>query len=154
MIELDYKLDQSFARELADRDLSQATSTDLDFRLFCSDVVFRVDGESLDARWGWIPIIGFADQLLDAATAATRGVTPQDLEFTESPDRIRFQLVGDLVHIAPSYSRARPTVLASEFLTATEAFLKRVLSDLSMNWPELNESSAFQATRRKADAAS
>lgn len=150
MIELDYELDSHFAPEMRDRDLSNATRTDLDFDLFSSDFFFRVDGQSLSAPRGWgIPIVGFADQIFESASAAARGLRPPDVEFPESQDRIRLQLIDDRVHIEPTYSEARATVSVSEFLAASDAFLRRVITEVSTHSPAILQSDAFEAIRRK-----
>lgn len=150
MIELDYQIDPHFAREMESHDLSRATSTDLEFRLFCSDIFFKVDGESLDARWSWIPVVGFAEQLFDAAVAAAGGTTPADLEFSENQEKIRFRLVANRLVLEPTYSPARPSVDPSEFLAAAREFLRKVTSDVARKWPAIGDGAAFQAVLQKA----
>jgi len=135
MITLDYSLDAAAtAAGGVAVDLATADEMKLRYDCFLGDVVFVVGAEDLSARWGWVPVLDFAVALDSIADSL---VTDSVFEFTESDATITFRRDGDLVHIAGDYVPGTAAVPLEELRTATDTFLRKVVTDLTRLHPEL-----------------
>ncbi len=143
MIHLDYSLEPAELRRLKGVDLASATRTQLDYYLFCGNVVFRIDDAVFDASWGWVPILDFAARLYELVHDL-RNSTRQYLEFTESEARISLHLRGDRVEVTTNYVPSRAETSLDALQEVATAFLHRVLKDLRLHWPDIARNPAFR----------
>ena len=60
LVQLDYRLSDSFSRWRTQVDLAEADETLLAYDCFCGDVIFVVDGRDFSARWEWVSVLHFA----------------------------------------------------------------------------------------------
>lgn len=133
MITLDYAIREA---PPPDRDLAAVDQGTIHYNLFVGDVVFRIGQADMSASWGWIPIIDFAVGLHRIASEIESS-GEQSFEFTESESRIDFVLRDQSIEIRSTYAAAEATVSMEEFRSATGAFLRRVLDDLTKRYPGL-----------------
>jgi hypothetical protein len=136
VIELDYRLSDSFTDGLTGDDLASADEMSLRYCAFFGDIAFRADGADFGARWGWVPVLDFA-LALQAVVEALATEACDDFEFTESEARISFERHGDRIRIDASYTADTAEVPYAELRNAAERFLARVLADLVALHPEL-----------------
>ena len=143
MISLDYSLEPAELLKLEKVDLTSATITDLDFYLFCGNVIFRIDEAVLDASWGWVPILNFASQLYEILYTIQDGET-KSLEFTESEATIDFHRKGENITVTAEYASSEAITTVVELRKAVSIFCCRVIADLSNQWHELSQNPAFK----------
>jgi hypothetical protein len=143
MITLDYSLDPSEIPAVNGADLASATHTDLDYYLFCGSVVFRIDGKSFDAQWGWIPILDFATQLF-LIVCEIKDAEVRTLEFTESEATIEFRRQGSEIQVSAEYASATAEAPLQELKQTASAFFRKVLDDVSSRWPQITDSPFFR----------
>jgi hypothetical protein len=132
MLTFDYVLDPAWDR--AEVDLAAADEMVLRYDCFLGDVVFVVGEADFSARWGWVPILDFAvalDGIVDLLVGEGR------FEFTESDAAIDFRRDGDVVQVSTNYMPGSAVVPLVELQAATDAFLRRVVADLTARHPEL-----------------
>lgn len=58
-ITLDYRLSPFWNKETDRADLSSADASDLHYKLFLGDMVFRIGESDFSAPWGWVPVLVF-----------------------------------------------------------------------------------------------
>src|SRR3990172_1056919 len=137
MIVLDYRLEPAELRKLDGRDLGALTTTQLDYYLFCGSIIFRIEGVTFDAIWGWVPVMDFATQLFEISCDVKSGETRR-LEFTESDAALSFSRLGEQVAVHANYSTGAARVPVQELKIAAKKFLSRVVTDFATKWPELS----------------
>lgn len=142
MIILDYKLDSEELKKLKNLDLSQITSTDLDYYLFRGDIFFRTDSENLDAPWGWVSIIDFSTHLY-LISCEIKDNEQRVFDFNESEATIKFQRIGEYIYVKPSYVPRKAKTTVFELKQASMNFFKRVLSEISNEYPQLLKNQFF-----------
>lgn len=147
MITLDYNLDPSEIPVVDAKDLASATHTDLDYYLFCGSVVFRIDGTSFDAQWGWIPIFDFATQLF-LIVCQIKDAEVRTLEFTESEATIEFRRQGSKIQVSAEYASATAEAPLQDLRQTASAFFRSVLDDVSSRWPQITDN-PFYSERRE-----
>jgi hypothetical protein len=143
MVMLEYSLDPSEKGRTESVDLAQATQEDFDFRLFCGDIVFRVGTAVFDARWGWVPVVGFAVELQDILSQLATE-EEGELHFTESSATVSFRRVGSAIKVSATYTPDKATVPFQELHDAVNEFLRRLLAGLRGEWPQLQDNLLFQ----------
>jgi hypothetical protein len=151
VVELDYRLSQSFADGLSGDALTTADEVSLRYGAFFGDIVFRANGASFDARWGWVPVLDFA-LALQAIVEALATEPREAFEFTESDATISFEREDDRVRIEATYTADSAAVMYVELRTAAEGFLARVLDELAAAHPELTRNPALSTHLRKASS--
>jgi hypothetical protein len=139
---LDYLIGDYQPAIANDANVAQASLTDLTYRMFIGDVVFRVDGCSFDAQWGWIPVLDFAIQLYDS-TRALGTCEEARLSFTENAEYVGFRRTSDHVAVSASYCSGSAEVPVDELEVAARKFLTRILADLSARWPSIKSNPIF-----------
>jgi hypothetical protein len=143
MIFLDYHIEPAELSKLGAIDLTRITATQLDYYVFCGDIVFQIDDLVFDARWGWVPIVDFATQLFCNLKEISDGEC-KSLEFTESDATLQFTRSGEEIEIVGSYCSSRARVRLWDMREAAKGFFARVMSDLTTKWPELSRNDAFR----------
>lgn len=143
MIHLDYNLEPSEIRKIEGVDLITATANDLDYYLFCGDIIFRIDNTNLDARWGWVPIINFATQLYLIASEIKEGEA-RKLEYTESAAVIEFSRQGGIIEIKAEQAHAKVEASLYELRESATIFICRLFSNLTSRWPKLAQNQFFK----------
>ena len=148
-ISLDYRLSPTWNRETAKADLSSVDASDLHYRLFLGDIEFLIDGADFSARWGWVPVLGFAAALRSIVRSLPE--TQEELfEFSESDATLRFVHRDNTVWISSSYSQGRigADVSYAELRVAATAFLEAMLGDLYGAHPELKSNPEMEMLER------
>jgi hypothetical protein len=144
---LDYTL--SSDREPAITDLATADETALRYYCFPGDIVMRVGDADLSTRFGWVPVLDFAMAL--RSIAARLAEEPEaTFAFTESGATITFARTGDDVRVTASYAGEAGTVTYGELAAAADAFLARVIDDLTQAHPELADNALVAGLRADA----
>jgi hypothetical protein len=129
-------LDYALGQDSSDVDLRTADVTSLRYYCFAGDIIMRIGDVDLSARYGWVPVLDFAVAL--RSIARTLETEPHAaFEFTESPATIEFDREGDVVSVRASYATETAQVPYAELREAAEAFLARVVDDLTTAHPEL-----------------
>jgi hypothetical protein len=143
MVTLDYRFNKEELKKLDGFDFDGLTLTDLDYYLFCGDIFFRVNGVSLDAPWGWIPIFNFCIRMnFVLSDLQSRGRAL--LEFTENDATIVFDSQDSSVAIRADYANAFARCNPEELRNAVTAFSEKLLREMVAKWPKLPNTSAFQ----------
>jgi hypothetical protein len=142
MIILNYEYNLKEIKKLSNIDLSIISSTDIDYYLFCGNIIFRVNDRNFDALWGWIPIIDFATNLFLILSKIKEGES-EIYYFTESEATIKFHRKDGSIMINPSYCLFEEKVVYEEMKATTHQFLKRVLTETSVQFPQLSKNSVF-----------
>jgi hypothetical protein len=143
MVTLDYSFDPKELDKLTTFDFGQLTLTDLDFYLFCGNILFSVDGVSFDAAWEWIPILNFCVRMnLVLADLNIQGRAL--LEFTENEATILFQMDNASVTITADYAHASARAGLQQLRDAVKDFSARLIHDLAERCPVLLTKSVFQ----------
>jgi hypothetical protein len=143
MVTLDYTFDPEGLTKLHDFNFAKLTGTDLDYHLYCGNIVFRVNGVSFDAAWKWIPVFDFCVRLNEAITqlqSRKRAV----LEFTENEAIIEFESNGSFVFIRASYVRDVARVEFQELREAVRGFSEKLIRELSERWPAVVKTAPFE----------
>jgi hypothetical protein len=145
MIELDYTLSPSWKRSWEALNLAEASETDLLYRALLGDIIFRVDSNDFSAKWGWIPVVGFAASLSHIiGELVERDGVETTFDFTESDAVLRFKRAGEGILISASYAPGEAYVPLTEFTTAVNSFSRRVANELSQQFPSLCENKSLQ----------
>ena len=130
--------DYTLSQDATDIDLRTAEVSSLRYHCFLGDIVLRIDDVDLSTHWGWVPVLDFAVALHAIAHAIDTG--PHGVfKFTESDATIEFDRDGDVVKVQASYAPGIAEVPYAEFVEAADAFLGRVVGDLTSAHPELAE---------------
>ena len=143
MIRIDYTLNPSELAAVAKVDLRTASPTQLDYYLFCGDILVRIDEAVVDARWGWVPVLDFAVQLAEVLNKLERD-DEAAVAFTESEATIEFRRNGARVLVKAEFASLQVVGSFAELQLAVKDFGQRVIADLLDRWPELTENSEFK----------
>jgi hypothetical protein len=143
MITLDYRL-SPLPGDYTDQALVSAGESELRYRLFFGDIVFRIGDADFSANWGWVPVLDFALGLEHAVRGLLHGKDEAEFEFTESDSTIRFQRDAADVFVSASYAPYRTVVNLEDLLKAARAFRTRVVDDLSLIHPQLGLNSTIR----------
>ena len=135
-ISLDYNLEPSELRKLEECDLATVTRTEIDYDLFCGNIIFQVDDTVFDACWRWIPVLGFALQLY-AIVADLHDGEQRVLEYTESTDCLVFQRFGSMVEVSASYTPDLARTSYEGLKNAVTTFVRRMVADFTSRWPTM-----------------
>ena len=103
MVTLDYLFDAEELKKLEGFEYDKLTETDLDYRLLCGSIYFRVNGVSFDAPWKWVPLFDFCvrvNEILSQLKDTKRAV----LEFTENEATIVFERESCFVSMRAAYA--------------------------------------------------
>jgi hypothetical protein len=142
-IQLNYRLNPDLLSEIERFDLSQATETDFTYYLFCGDLFFNVEQHDLDAKWGWIPVLGFAKDFY-AILLHLPNTKEAIYTFTESNDQILLHLKQTRVEVKTTYKKTELIAIDYEQIKqAVQHLLKKILSDLEERWPILKRNIIF-----------
>lgn len=145
MIEIDYELspDNRFGQMLVDP--SAASDGHLRYDFFLGNLLLRVDGVDLSARWGWIPLLDAAASLYWIVRELESGKQQSCFEFTEGEGTIQFERGprGEL-WISSSYAIGRACVDIAAFETAVLDFSRRVLMDALNKYPSLRHNAGLK----------
>lgn len=140
MIDLGYSLSLRLP-DPPQTDYRTASPQSLRHDLFCGDVYLEADGEAVETRWGWVPVLDFAWALcdiverLDRDPQGSRSATVQtaDLDFTQNTELLRFARRFNWVEITATWLPDVPPVVVrhSELRREARDFLQDVLADLT-----------------------
>lgn len=150
MIKLDYSLDPSWERKLAEIDLRSVGRDELHYDLFLGHVTFQIDGHDFSASWGWVPVLDFAVCLKTIVEGLAIGRS-EAFEFTESDAKLQFERRDDSVHLSANYVPDLAEVAYDELLTEVRAFAARVIEELARLYPPLIANQAFQSLWNSGD---
>jgi len=145
MLELDYQISGEWCRADSRPDLSGADETALRYNVLLGDIKLRIDGVELGTDFGWVPLVDFAVCLKQITKKL--GLSPNigaAFDFTESDASIRFERRGGNVEISPSYIAASGIVSFDDFVSAVDAFVSRVRTDLIVRFPSLSGNHVFR----------
>jgi hypothetical protein len=130
--------DYTLSDDATDIDLRTAEVSSLRYHCFLGDIVLRIDDVDLSTHWGWVPVLDFAVAL--HAIAHGMDTEPHRVfTFTESDATLEFDRDGDVVNVQASYAPGIAEMPYAEFVEAADAFLRRVVCDLTSTHPELAE---------------
>lgn len=132
---LDYVLSDE---ESTGGDLRTASPAILRYRCFPGDIVWHAGDVDLSTSLGWVPVLDFAVALRSIAEKLA-SEAHQVFEFTESDEKIEFTRAGDVVRVQTEYAHEPAEVPYEEFARAADAFLTKVVEDLTASHPELAE---------------
>ncbi len=139
----DYKLSD----DATDIDLRTAEVSSLRYHCFLGDIVLRIDDVDLSTHWGWVPILDFAVAL--HAIAHAIDTEPHGVfKFTESDATHRVRSPWRRRQGAGELRAGIAEVPYAEFVEAADAFLGRVVGDLTSAHPELAENPFVAALAR------
>ena len=145
MIDLDYTLSPSWKRSWEALDLAAASETDLLYSALLGDISVKIDSNDFSAKWGWIPVVGFAASLRHIVGELAEGDGVETtFDFTESDAVLRFKRAKDGILVSASYAPGEACVLLTEFAAAVNSFSRRVARELSQQFPPLHENESFQ----------
>ena len=144
MLKLDYQLSGEWCRADSRPDLSGSDETTLRYNVLLGDVILRIDGVELGTDFGWVPLVDFAICLKQIAKELGVSLNAEAaFDFTESDASIRFERRGGNVEISPSYISASGSVPFDDFVSAVDAFVARVRTDLVGRFPSLSDNHVF-----------
>ena len=118
MIVLDYKLSEDYIKDLKWHDHATADRTTLDFYIFCGDITFQINDACFDAKWGWVPVLGFAISMYDIVEVLQVKKYFR-FYFTESGDELNFELLNSFVKVSANYTLDTAVIKLSEYLFKT-----------------------------------
>jgi hypothetical protein len=152
MIEIDYELSPSDSFDQMRVEPSTASDAHLRYDFFLGDLVLRVDGVDLSARWRWIPLLDVAACLYLILQELESGKQQAIFDFTESSETIQFERGprGE-VCISSSYASGRGCVDIAAFKAAVLDFSRRVLLDAFNKYPSLRHNTDLRSWYPPAD---
>lgn len=148
MIILDYQFSKYGLKKLENLNMKFLDRTDLEYRKFGCDIIFRVNGHNFDAKWGWIPLFEFAKYMYLIIRNLSVNQT-KDYDFTECGDYFRFERTEfSKVIITVNYNNVDDVVQTTEanyqeLLSVVSSFYDKVFLDLQTRWPDLLENPLF-----------
>lgn len=117
--------------------IDEVSADDLDYRCFLGDVSLSAGPESIDASWGWVPLVHFATMMLLALDDLLLGETQAEIQFTENDGVIILHRDGRDVYISATFSSAIGSVPLEELRDAVVLFATTLFDDLIERHPAL-----------------
>ncbi len=148
---LEWHLDPSWSG--AGRDWSQTPELALHYQAFRGNLVLRGRGVSLDAMWGWIPLLDLAVGFDRAGNElAWRGPGHiARVEFTENDEELRFERRVNSAVISASYAEGEIEVPLPVLLQRLRGFLDGLCGSLGDEHPSLRGNRWFTSLRYRPD---
>jgi hypothetical protein len=143
MITLNFKLSPSWNGETLKLDLSSVDETAFRYELFLGNIIFKDASYDFSALWEWIPVVDFAAALRIICNDLSHGTNECHFEFTEYDAEICFRCCNDGVVISTNYAPGEITVSVENLIATTEAFAKRMASELLTEFPQLAQNRSF-----------
>jgi len=134
MVTLDYRIRRDASAD--DVAWDRIVDVSLGYWRFLGDIVLTTDDADHSMRWGWLPILGFALQMTNAAHVIQRG-EPHTLEILGSDRCLRFTPRGRRIEIVADYSEQPAFVSARELVEVSDQMLARLRADVEGRHPGL-----------------
>ncbi|WP_431805883.1 hypothetical protein [Microbacterium paraoxydans] len=134
MLTLDYRIHRDASAD--DVAWDRIDDVSLGYWCFLGDIVLTTDDADLSMRWGWLPILGFALQMKNAAHVIQRG-EPYTLEILGSDRCLHFTPRGNRIKIVTDDSEGAAFVSPSELVEASDQMLSRLRADVEGRHPGL-----------------
>jgi hypothetical protein len=145
------RIDPSWNRDSADKDLSDASEEDLRYSYLLGDIELRSGDIDLSAKWGWVPLLDFVASLITLLRRLP--ITREEsFEFTESGSQLRFYLNDGLVEIRTNYEPGIIRIPYDELMRRATDFAADTIRTLREMAPSLDRNPVFQ--RISADVTS
>ena len=145
MITFDFEVSTPSNSESEQYHLASVDEMTLRYDLLLGDITIKVDSADISARWGWVPILDFAASLRRVrAELSQRDVADSVFEFTESDAKLYFSRSGTTALISASFTPAKGLVSFTEFCSAVDVLIRRVVSLVSLQYPALLRNEAFR----------
>jgi hypothetical protein len=137
------RIDPSWNRDSAEKDLSDASEEDLRYSYLLGDVDLRSGDIDLSANWGWVPLLDFVASLI---TLLRRLPTTREesFEFTESGSQLRFYLKDGWVEIRSNYEPGIIRIPYEDLMRRATDFAVDTVKTLREAAPSLNRNPVFQ----------
>lgn len=113
MLTLDYRIHRDASAD--DVAWDRIDDVSLGYWRFLGDIVLTTDDADHSMRWGWLPILGFALQMTNAAHVIQRG-EPHTLEILGSERCLHFAPRGNRIEIVTDDSERPAFVSAQELV--------------------------------------
>jgi len=126
-------------------DLSNITVEDLSYRLFLGSVKLSGDNQEMNFDYDWIPLVDFASAMLRIQRKFSSGLsTHETFEFTESDEKLIFELSDDLVSIDSKRTKERLVVSLDDYSAGVVKNYVDLVSQLITKYPDIRISPSFK----------
>jgi hypothetical protein len=148
-VEITYRLNPEM--EESTRDFGSVGRGDLLWHFFPGDVGLRVDGATIETRFGWVPVFHFALSLIHICQVlAVARDSSSRYVFTEADDSIAFHRNGETVRIEASFGSPVLTCSMIQLCNAVVEFALRIVSEIGASYPSLLENALSEEVVSKA----
>lgn len=136
-IALDYRLTPRWNRNFVE-DWADVGADEIEYDLLLGDIIFEIDGVDFSAPWGWIPVLGFARQVMSIIDSLRESESWNVFQYTESDAEITFRRYGNGVSIHTNYTPGKEVTVEYQLLnSAVRDFASKMLDELANDRPSL-----------------